>query len=82
MPTLQRMNLKRITDLKPDESGRIERVDSSDAMVALMELGCVVGETLELRHIAPLGDPLAVSTGGYVFALRRAEASEVWVRTA
>lgn len=85
MPILHLMNLtsvihlKRITDLKPDESGRIERVDCSDAMVALMELGCVVGETLEMRQKAPFGGPVAVSTGGHVFAMRKAQAHEVWV---
>ena len=32
-------------------------------MLALMEMGCTVGEDIEVRHIAPLGDPMAVSAG-------------------
>ena len=74
------MALKRISELKANESGQIERVDCSDAIVALMELGCAVGETVELRHVAPLGDPLAVAMGGQVVAMRRKQACEVWVR--
>ena len=44
-----------------------------------MEMGCTVGEDIEVRHIAPLGDPLAVSAGGNVVTLRKEQAQLMWV---
>ena len=41
---------------------------------------CTVGEDIEVRHIAPLGDPMAVSAGGHVVTLRKEQADLMWVK--
>ena len=45
-----------------------------------MEMGCTVGEEIEVRNIAPLGDPMAVSAGGHLVTLRREQAYLMWVK--
>ena len=79
MLELRSMELKRLSDLDAMERGTLTRVDATEGMLALMEMGCVVGEDIEVRHIAPLGDPMAVSTGGQVVTLRKAQAEQMWI---
>jgi ferrous iron transport protein A len=45
----------------------------------LLDMGLVTGETLTLRAIAPLGDPIEITVKGYRLSLRKAEASLVFV---
>lgn len=73
------MELKRLSDLDARQKGKITRIDAPEGMLALMEMGCVVGEDIEVRHIAPLGDPMAISTGGQVMTLRKEQAERMWV---
>ena len=63
------MDLKRLSDLVASERGTLTRIDAPEGMLALMEMGCIVGEDIEVRHIAPLGDPMAVSAGGHVVSV-------------
>ena len=53
------MDLKRLSELEASERGTLTRIDAPEGMLALMEMGCTVGEDIEVRHIAPLGDPMA-----------------------
>ena len=73
------MDLKRLSDLTASERGKLTRIDAPEGMLALIEMGCVVGEDIEVRHIAPLGDPMAVATGGNVVTLRKEQADLMWV---
>ena len=50
--------------------------------VRLMELGLLVGTTVELVRIAPLGDPLEIRVCGYGLVLRRQEADQIWISPA
>lgn len=74
------MNLIRLSELSARERGTLVRIDATEGMLALMEMGCIVGETIEIRQVAPLGDPMAVSAGGHVVALRREQAEQMWVK--
>ncbi len=46
----------------------------------LMELGLLVGTTVELVRFAPLGDPVEIKVRGYNLTLRRHEAENILVR--
>ena len=74
------MEWRRLSELAPGEQGTLSRIDQAEGMLALMEMGCIVGETIEVRQVAPLGDPMAVSAGGHVVALRREQAEQMWVK--
>jgi Fe2+ transport system protein FeoA len=47
----------------------------------LLEMGLLVGTTVELVRFAPLGDPVEIKVRGYHLSLRRHEAEQVMVRT-
>jgi ferrous iron transport protein A len=48
----------------------------------LMEMGLLVGTTVELVRFAPLGDPVEIKVRGYNLTLRKHEADQILVRTA
>ena len=48
----------------------------------LMEMGLLVGTSVELVRFAPLGDPVEIKVRGYHLTLRRQEAEQILVKTA
>ena len=46
----------------------------------LMEMGLLVGTTVEVVRFAPLGDPVEIKVRGYHLTLRRHEAEQILVR--
>jgi ferrous iron transport protein A len=45
-----------------------------------MEMGLLVGTTVELVRFAPLGDPVEIRVRGYHLTLRKQEAEQIFVR--
>jgi len=48
----------------------------------LMEMGLLVGTTVELVRFAPMGDPVEIKVRGYNLTLRKHEAEQIWVKLA
>ncbi len=48
----------------------------------LMEMGLLVGSTVQLVRFAPLGDPVEIKVRGYNLTLRKNEAEQILVRIA
>jgi ferrous iron transport protein A len=48
----------------------------------LLEMGLIVGTSVELIRFAPLGDPLEIKVRGYHLTLRKQEADQIWVQLA
>ena len=47
----------------------------------LMSLGLIPGTEFEVRHVAPLGDPVDIRVRGFCLSLRREEAGGIEVET-
>jgi ferrous iron transport protein A len=45
----------------------------------LLDMGLVTGETVTMKAVAPLGDPVELIVKGYHLSLRKHEASEIFV---
>jgi Fe2+ transport system protein FeoA len=76
------MQVKKLCDLRPDEVGVIERVDTPEEVMALVQMGCCVGSEVEVKHVAPLNGPMAICTCGRTLAVRKEAAAHLWVRVA
>jgi ferrous iron transport protein A len=50
------------------------------AKARLMEMGLLVGTSVELIRFAPLGDPVEIKVRGYNLSLRKHEAELILVR--
>ena len=62
--------MKRLSDLGPAECGVIERVDTPEEVMALVQMGCCIGSSVEVRHVAPADGPMAICTCGRTLAMR------------
>lgn len=71
--------MKRLSELKIGETGIIRSFETDELSIKLMEMGCVVGETVKVEQMAMLGDPISINVSGYNLSLRKNEADLVFV---
>jgi ferrous iron transport protein A len=71
--------LYRLSELKSGAKGIIHQFDDNEAKVKLMEMGCLLGESVVIEAIAPFGDPMAIQISGYSLSLRKNDARHIWV---
>lgn len=71
--------LKRLSELRPMERGTIAHVDRPEAIQALIEMGCCLGETVRVAHVTPAQGPMAIFSCGRKVALRREAARALWI---
>ena len=66
--------------LKPGEGGAITSIGAIGPLKRrLMDMGVLVGETVTVKKIAPLGDPIEVLIKNYSLTLRKKEAEGIGV---
>jgi Fe2+ transport system protein FeoA len=71
---------KCLDDLKKGERGRIRGISlPADYEQRLAELGFLPGADVEIVHIAPLGDPIAVECQGRRLGMRRSDARGIFI---
>ena len=69
-----------LTSLTAGTSARIVALELPAAdRPRLMEMGLLVGTSVELVRFAPLGDPVEIKVRGYHLSLRRHEAEHILV---
>ena len=68
-----------VADLKKGESATIRSLVEDELTTRIMELGCLPGERITVKRIAPLGDPIVVEVSGYELGLRRSEAKVIQI---
>ena len=70
-----------LSDVKPGSRCVVHSVTASSPELKhkLLTMGVIVGATLEVVSVAPLGDPITVKTLGYKLSLRKSEALGVLV---
>ncbi len=74
--------LKRLSDLKPGETGTVRKVEGDKALRRrMLDMGLSHGAEVEVKRVAPLGDPVEFIVRGYSLSLRKAEAYTIHVET-
>ena len=69
-----------LSELKINEKGIVERVDGFGAIRRrLFDMGVTKGAKVELKKVAPLGDPIQILIRGYDLSLRKKEANYIFV---
>ena len=70
-----------LKDVNPGQVCVIEGIGKKSSLrKRIIDMGLTIGTTIEVRKLAPLGDPIEILIRGYHLSLRKAEASEVFVR--
>lgn len=69
-----------ICDLKLGEKGIINKIDGDSKLAKrLYALGCIEGTEIELKRIAPLGDPIILTLRGFDLAIRKKDAKNIYL---
>lgn len=69
-----------LAGLKPGQQGRITAIGASGPLKRrLMDMGVLVGESIRVVKVAPLGDPIEVTIKSYQLSLRKQEAEGIAV---
>ncbi len=69
-----------LTALVPGSAAKVTEIKVSAAnRPRLMEMGLLVGTSIELVRFAPLGDPVEIKVRGYHLTLRKHEAEQIFV---
>jgi len=71
---------KSVADLKPGEKAVITHFEDEIMSLKLLEMGCVPGSEIQLKYVAPLGDPICILIAGYNLTLRLDEASTILIQ--
>jgi ferrous iron transport protein A len=70
-----------LTSLKVGSAGTVTEIKVAPANKSrLLEMGLLVGTTVELVRFAPLGDPVEIKVRGYNLTLRKSEAEQILVK--
>lgn len=73
-------NIICLKDLNLNQKGIVTSVSGEGAIRRrLFDMGVTKGARVELKKIAPLGDPIQISIRGYDLSLRKKEASYIFV---
>lgn len=61
-----------LVDLKPGQRARVKSIQGSGPVKRrMMDMGITKGVSLQLRKVAPLGDPIEINLLGYELSLRK-----------
>lgn len=67
-------------DLNLGEKAIIKYINGDDNLTKrLLALGCIEGTEIELKRIAPLGDPIIVNLRGFDLAIRKKDAKNIFL---
>ena len=69
-----------LNDLKLKQRARVVALHlKGDTKKRFIEMGMTNGAVVEVREVAPLGDPIGLRLKGYSLSLRRADAANIEV---
>jgi ferrous iron transport protein A len=69
-----------LSTMKVGSKSEIIEIENSSIKSKLIEMGFLVGRSLEVVFKAPLGDPIAIEINSTVISLRKDEAAFIIVR--
>jgi len=75
--------VKLLNELKRGEKGKVVKVGGKGSIHRrLLDMGVVSGSEVEMKGVAPLGDPIEIKVKGYNLSLRKEEAASIEIEVA
>lgn len=69
-----------LAEIKVGQKCQIKKLGSLGPLKRrLMDMGVLVGETLGVEKMAPMGDPIEITVKNYKLSLRKSEANNIEV---
>ena len=74
--------MKTLKELKVGDTARVVKLYGEGAVKRrIMDMGLTKGVDVQIRKVAPLGDPIEVTVRGYELSIRKADADIIEVET-
>ncbi len=68
--------MKKLNELSVGDSGTVVKLNGIGAVKRrIMDMGITKGVTVNVRKVAPLGDPMELTVRGYELSIRKADAA-------
>ena len=72
--------MRTLKDVKVGETVTVTKLNGSGAVKRrIMDMGITKGVSIEVRKVAPLGDPMELNLRGYELSVRKADAEMIEV---
>ena len=72
--------MKTLKEIKVGQSAIIKKIHGDGALKrSIMDMGITKGVEVNIRKVAPLGDPLEITVRGYELSIRKADAELIEV---
>lgn len=71
--------MEKLSNLKIGEKGKIVALNIANKVVKrhLLDMGLVRGTIVEVRKVAPTGDPIDLSVRGYELCIRKSDLNQI-----
>ena len=66
-----------LDQLKENESGIIKHINDENLAIQLLAMGFILGEIIKVERIAPLKDPILITSGTNYISIRKADAKNI-----
>lgn len=63
--------------LKENEKGIIESISNEGLAIQLLAMGFILGEEVKVERIAPLNDPMIITSGNSYISIRKKDAQQI-----
>ena len=68
------MTLDQLTE---NESGIIKQINEENLAIQLLAMGFILGEEIKVERIAPLRDPILITSGTSYISIRKSDAKNI-----
>ncbi len=66
-----------LDQLIENESGIIKHINDENLAIQLLAMGFILGEEIKVERIAPLKDPILITSGTNYISIRKADAKNM-----
>lgn len=74
--------MKTLKELKVGDTVRVVKLHGEGAVKRrIMDMGLTKGVDVQIRKVAPLGDPIEVTVRGYELSIRKADAEMIEIES-
>ena len=63
--------------LKENDTGKIQQINDKDLALQLLTMGFILGEEIKVERIAPLKDPILITSGINYICIRKSDAKKI-----
>lgn len=68
-----------LDNLKENEKGIIESISDESLAIQLLAMGFILGEEVMVERIAPLNDPMIITSGNSYISIRKKDAQQITI---